>query len=174
MSNQFSYLKKIPQEEVNEIKRKFLFSKRKINGECWEWHGPMVAPKNRYGYTTHNFGEKKKKYMCHRLSYLLWKGDIPSGMCVCHTCDNTKCFNPAHLFLGTNLENQQDMIEKGRGRKSRGETTHTSKLKENHIFEIRKLRGDGWKHKDLSKKFGISLSTVHYILTNKTWKHLEV
>lgn len=50
----------------------------------------------------------------HRVSYSVFVGDIPDGFLVCHKCDNRKCFNPDHLFLGSPKDNTQDMLKKGR------------------------------------------------------------
>lgn len=77
--------------------------------ECWEWN----AARNEKGYGI--FGVHGKKVdRAHRISYRIVKGEISKGMFVCHTCDNPGCVNPAHLFLGTNLDNVRDMIAKKR------------------------------------------------------------
>lgn len=87
------------------------FWQRVIRAEhgCWDWNGP-VAPNP--GYPKLGIGKRGKIY-AHRLSYLIHHGAIPDGKHVCHTCDNKRCSNPAHLFLGTNLDNARDAREKG-------------------------------------------------------------
>jgi hypothetical protein len=78
----------------------------KKEGDCWIYTGGL----NRNGYG--KFGKKS----AHRASYEIFKGEIPSGKYVCHSCDNPSCFNPEHLWLGTALENALDSIKKGRQR----------------------------------------------------------
>jgi hypothetical protein len=87
-----------------------LLNKIKINlqTDCWEWQ----AATNNVGYGFIRDGNKMRT--AHRVSYEQHVGPIPLGKIVCHTCDNPKCINPAHLWLGTMKDNLMDMIKKGR------------------------------------------------------------
>ena len=86
-----------------------LLAKRRINETtgCWEFTGARKA--GGYGHMKFEDGYQG----AHRVSYRIYKGDIPHGMFVCHHCDNPPCFNPDHLWLGTVQDNADDMIRKG-------------------------------------------------------------
>jgi len=79
-----------------------------IIDDCWIWMGS----RSKKGYGVFNIKGKQKK--AHRISYEFHKGEIPDGLFVCHRCDTPQCINPDHLFLGTNHDNMQDAMNKGR------------------------------------------------------------
>lgn len=90
------------------IEERFWTKVKKTDG-CWEWQRCLIGSMG-YG----SFWDGERKWVAHRYSYTLHNGPIPEGMCVCHTCDNPKCVNPAHLWIGTKADNNRDKIQKGR------------------------------------------------------------
>lgn len=90
-----------------EMYKAFYSKVKEVNG-CWEWQGAVSGPG--YGQTRF-FG---KSFAAHRVSYEIAYGAIKKGLFVCHKCDNRKCVNPNHFFLGTAKDNTLDMLSKGR------------------------------------------------------------
>jgi hypothetical protein len=89
------------------VEERFLARVQKGDG-CWEWQSSRA----RFGHGL--FYVDQTNVPAHRYAYRMWVGPIPLGMCVCHSCDNPPCVNPAHLWLGTQRDNVADMVRKGR------------------------------------------------------------
>ena len=134
--------------------------------DCWNW----IASKNIGGYG--KFAEGNNKWeAAHRFSFKLFKEFIPKGMCVCHRCDNRKCINPEHLFLGTYSDNMKDAVKKRRFKSRIGENNGYSKLKEKDVFEIRKLHGT-ISIRTIAKKFNVTPRHIWRVATKRSWKHV--
>jgi hypothetical protein len=123
------------------------------NTGCWLWTGKT---------TDRGYGElmyKRKMLRAHRFSYSIFVGTIPVGMSVCHKCDTPTCVNPYHLFLGTNQDNIDDKMAKGRHKHRyfyNGVLTIEQKI---HIKELLKTRSSY----DLAKIYNVSSATIRRI-----------
>jgi hypothetical protein len=126
------------------------------NSGCWLWLG---ADRFKHGYGTFYFNERRE--LAHRFAWMLFRGEIPVGICVLHKCDNTRCVNPDHLFLGTHAENMKDMRVKGRHRYG-----ISPKLNLEEILIIRKSTAS---QRQLAREFGIGSSHVWRIKNRKHW-----
>lgn len=142
--------------------------------KCWEWKG-LLHP-NGYAYTT-NYETEKKAHV-HRLSYEIFKGQIPEGLYVCHSCDNRKCVNPDHLWVGTATENMQDARKKGRLEHVKlmavkGENNPNAKLNNEKVREIKKLLNENIRPTVIARKYQVNSGVIYLIRDKKAWKHIE-
>ena len=145
--------------EQNIIERFWSKVEVRSEDECWEWRGS----KDNQGYgSVGKIGNKWEK--THRIAYRLSKGDIPNGMCVCHSCDNRSCCNPSHLWLGSHKENMRDMAIKKRA--------WGTKLDESMVKDIRKKYSEGQTLVQLSSNYGLSFQHVGRIVNRKCWKQV--
>ena len=134
--------------------------------DCWEWQGSFNS--NRYG----RFMLDGIRWLAHVLAYTLTKG-FPGDKKVCHTCDNTKCCNPAHLFLGTQQDNIADMIQKKRHHV--GEARYGAKLTELDVANIKVKAASGAYGilAQLAREYKVSHTTIWSIATGKKWARHE-
>jgi hypothetical protein len=134
-------------------------------GGCWVWMGTTTV--RGYGQIiSHN-----RKHYAHRASYQAFIGEIPKGMYVCHACDNVYCVNPAHLFLGTQKQNLEDMARKGRS--TIGSKNSRAKLTEEQVKSIKKLINDGWTSSAIAKNFGVTAGCIAQIKRKERWNHVN-
>jgi len=119
---------------------------------------------NKSGYPT--IHRNHKCLSMSRFIYEQKKGPIPPNNHVLHSCDNPCCINPDHLFLGTNLDNIRDKVNKGR--QAKGSSAGSAKLKEEQVLEI---KTSSLSDQELAQKFNVSKVTIHRIRTGTSWKH---
>jgi hypothetical protein len=157
-----------PIKDVSDLYVKKFWNKVNIglDNDCWEWNGTISF----YGYGVFNIDGVVLK--SHRVSFFIKNKIDPKELMVCHSCDNRKCVNPNHLFLGTNKDNMQDALSKKR--MFVGEKNHQSKLLDIDVLNIRKLYLNGDISQDkLSKMFGVGQDQISRIVNNKLWKHVK-
>ena len=134
------------------------------NEKCWEWQAHCNS-KTGYGH----LGFNGKQQDSHRIAWQLIYGQIPDGIEVCHSCDNRKCVNPKHLFLGTHKQNMEDMQNKRRS--TYGEKNTRSKLSNQQIVEIRERYSlGGINQRKLAAEYGICQSNISFIISGITWR----
>ena len=133
---------------------------------CWEWIGAR---------TTAGYGEinrKRRVRYVHRIAWELHHGPIPAGKWVLHRCDNPPCWNPDHLFLGTDQDNTDDKIRKGRMRHGHlyGEDNPNAILTQALAKEILRRRAAGQGPTFISTSMKLKRSTVSNVFYGAAWK----
>lgn len=157
---------------------------------CWLWlantNGGTIS-ESAYG----RFKVDGRNRLAHRVAWELIHGSIPNGLWVLHRCDNPKCVNPGHLFLGTRSDNMRDAGRKGRlahqtdkywvtgdrnparrhpERLRRGAACHQARLSEANVREIRR---SGESYRALGRRFGVNDKTIRAAAIGLTWRHID-
>lgn len=168
-----------------EIIKRFWDKVDKQPDKCWLW---TASKRNKgYGAFAYTLNGKTIHDRAHRFSYQLYKGEIPKGLSILHSCDNPACVNPDHLSPGTISDNNQDMVRKGRhvkggtylsstldGGYERGEVHHNAKLTESIVIEIRQSYALGKSsHSQLAKRYQVGVGHINRIIKRKAWKHVS-
>ncbi len=162
---------KIIQYHGLTLKERFLKHVQKTES-CWLW----ISATNGKGYGMISIYNEETKQsrgrLAPRVSWEIFKGDIPKRLFVLHECDNPACVNPDHLFLGNQMDNLKDMIAKGRAKKRglRGEEHNQHILTEIQVKEIRDSQEKGV---DLANRYGVVPTTISDIRKGKSWGWLQ-
>lgn len=153
-------------EESQRLRKRLTKNAKKADSGCWEWQLAL----DRYGYG--KFSYKHRTYKAHRISFLVFKPEEwdPNPLLhICHTCDNRKCVNPSHLFLGTHIDNIQDRMQKGRKSGARREQHGNSKLSEKDVEEIKALAQLGFTDAAIAECFPVGRSAIRKITSGANW-----
>lgn len=133
-------------------------TKPDVETECWEWVGSTVHTKRRQKSSTQgSFRWRGRSTFAHRAAYELFYGPIPNGLHVCHSCDNSVCVNPQHLFLGTPKTNNNDKMFKGRAAR---------KLNQD---DIKHIRLDNRKQVEIAKNYRVTQCVISAIKRRASW-----
>lgn len=154
---------------------------------CWEWAGTI---RSGYGKIHVNVDGQQHTYSVHRVSMYIKEPNDDPEMCVIHSCDNPRCFNPAHLSWGSHTDNMQDKVRKGRGPDYskivvRGDR-HGSKTKPARVSKgvgrwnaalnpaaVAEIRASSESYGSLSEKYSVSKSTICRVKRGVSWKHIN-
>lgn len=143
----------------------------KSKEECWNMSGFI----DKDGYGKFWINDRCRSIGAHRVAYEITHGKFDEEFVICHTCDNPRCVNPNHLFLGTQNDNIQDKLKKGRQAKGDKHGTRTKPeayaemRKKNFKFSmelVREIRSLQFRltYRELSKRFGISVGQIGNIM----------
>lgn len=136
--------------------------------DCWEWTASLQN--KGYGQFQHG-GRAGTMKIASRVSWEIAYGSIPKGVGVLHDCDNPKCVNPNHLFLGTQKRNMEDAVQKGR--QAHGERSGAHKLTVAKVIEIRKRYNDGGiSQETLAQEMGVTRRTIGRVVSKSIWKEV--
>lgn len=137
--------------------------------ECWQWMASLSS--SGYGCLR----VKGVTRTSHTLAWELTRGPIPTGMFVCHHCDNRACCNPAHLFIGSAADNSRDMAQKGRwhtlGRPVlKGDAHPNARLTSAIVADIRAAVASGVSQSEMARRVDVTVAQVNNIIRGKQWR----
>jgi len=164
------------------------YIQRRGRNECWPWVGPVLKGKNGRGYLTNPITGKTEN--AARMVFRAYVAAVPTGIFVCHSCDNPNCVNPLHLWLGTHQDNMRDSAAKKRhhiqrcpekmprcpaDKLARGIRHGSAKLTNEQIRKIRESyipqRG---VREQLARQYGVNPTTIGRIVRGEIWKHIPM
>ena len=165
----FRWNKATKQQMIEQLKKRFNKYVIKQDG-CWDWKG-FIRPDG-YARMRIGFHTGKKSVGAHVVSWMIHKkilkfdNFMSDGFYILHKCNNRKCCNPKHLYLGNSQDNMIDMVKSGRCK--------NTQLTIRQVRDIKKMLVDGVKIKDIANKYKVNLTTIRDIKNNKTWKYIMV
>lgn len=149
----------------------------KLKTKCWQWIASITA-KEGLGYG--QFWDGQAIVTAPRYAWEQCIGPVPGGLWVLHKCDNRRCVNPKHLFLGKAKDNTHDMMRKRRHGSITCPGIHRGS-KNGHAtvteFDVRIIRGlyrrGLFTLKQLGNRYGVRNTTIQMITSRQTWQHVK-
>lgn len=138
---------------------------------CWLWCGAKT--RGGYGHFRRKIDGVWKMYKAHRYSYEMHIGSIPENQLVCHSCDNPECVNPGHLYVGSDKQNTQDMMKKGRWKMIRNPKHRLLDLEIARAIRQLKKEHPDMTYRELGSRFNTSGQQAHRVVTNQIWQESE-
>jgi hypothetical protein len=155
------------ERRVAALEKRFL-GKLRVKGDCVQHHSYFSGE----GYSGICVG--KTNFKAHRFAWLLYRGEIPKGLYVCHACDNRLCVNLDHLWLGTAKDNMVDASQKKRLWSPSGEKSWQAKLTAERVKLLRRLHKEGKLNQtEWARKWGITSSSIGQAVHGRTWRHVK-
>lgn len=140
---------------------------------CWIWTAAKIK-----GYGVCRVA--KRLWLSHRLSFFLENpSTFDESKFVLHRCDNPACVNPRHLFLGTQADNVEDMIRKGRGKHPtgyslKGAENPAAKLTEDQVrWILNTVKTKSLTQSQIARALKVTPCTVHGIVNKRIWRHIK-
>lgn len=155
----------MPKTKLSVSERLDAKSEPQMNG-CVHFTGALNGG---YGRIMH----QGRNCLAHKLTYELRWGLVPEGLCVLHRCDNPKCVNVDHLFLGTRADNNADKVAKNRQSRLTGSPGERRPLAKLRNEDIPKIRADPRPQSKIAAEYGISQAVISRIKTGRNWRHVQ-
>ena len=156
----------LPMTTINAL----LSSTTRTPSGCMERHTNLGGSNGAYSRVLVGSRATGRKHVyAHRFVWETLNQPLTPGQCVLHRCDNPKCINPEHLFVGTQADNMKDMAAKGRGGAPRGAKHLSAKLTEE---QAKYVLASSANSSALAKELGVTYQTIYALRTGITWKHL--
>lgn len=144
-------------------------------GQCWLWTGAIKNRDSRFPYGAFEADLNNRSVPAHRFIWIHLKGPLAKDIFVCHSCDNTLCVRPDHLFAGTHLANMADMKAKGRvhHQDMAGEKNPRARLNEADVRDVRRRTAKGEARRLVAERYKVCESTIGNIVVGRTWALLR-
>lgn len=160
--------------QPRDVAERFWEKVDRWNGDgCWLWTAARNA--SGYGVFAFNVGANDIR-LAHRVAYELVRGPIPPGRIICHACDNPSCCRPEHLFEGSNQDNTDDLMAKGRyvpRRHAEGEAHAGAKLRRAIVLDARASHAAGETFVSIARRHAVGVSAIRRAVRGETWRHVS-